>query len=99
MEVIIPMPYSLRRAEPLEWRLWSEQGTCYIYILWREEQTTDTVGVASGLGEAFIQQNYKNNVSKGVKVSRINRGSGVLVVLRGLLKEGSVREGRVQVRG
>ncbi len=27
-----------------------------IYILWREEQTTDTVGVASGLGEAFIQQ-------------------------------------------
>ncbi len=27
-----------------------------MYILWREEQTTDTVGVASGLGEAFIQQ-------------------------------------------
>ncbi len=25
-------------------------------ILWREEQTTDTVGVASGLGEAFIKQ-------------------------------------------
>ncbi len=24
--------------------------------VWREEQTTDTVGVASGLGEAFIQQ-------------------------------------------
>ncbi len=36
-------------------------------VLWREEQTTDTVGVASGLGEAFIQQKYKNNVSKGVK--------------------------------
>ncbi len=27
-----------------------------IYILWWEEQTTDTVGVASGLGEAFIEQ-------------------------------------------
>ncbi len=27
-----------------------------IYILWLEEQTTDTVGVASGLGEAFIEQ-------------------------------------------
>ncbi len=77
----------------------SRARAIYIYILWREEQTTDTVGVASGLGEAFIQQNYKNNVSKGVKVSRINRGSGVLVVLRWLLKEGSVREGRVQVRG
>ncbi len=28
----------------------------YIYILWRDEQTTDTVVMASGLGEAFIQQ-------------------------------------------
>ncbi len=26
-----------------------------LYV-WREEQTTDTVGVASGLGEAFIEQ-------------------------------------------
>ncbi len=26
------------------------------YVVWREEQTTDTVGVASGLGEAFIEQ-------------------------------------------
>ncbi len=39
----------------------------------------------SGCGvRAFIQKKYKNNVSKGVKVSKINRGSGVLVVLRGL---------------
>ncbi len=49
---------------------------------------TDTVGVASGLGEAFIQQKYKNNVSKGVEVSKINRGSGVLVVLRGSWRKG-----------
>ncbi len=27
-----------------------------IYLLWREVQTTDTVGVASGLGEAFTEQ-------------------------------------------
>ncbi len=35
-------------------------GSCldmaYFLTLWREEQTTDTVGVASGLGEAFIKQ-------------------------------------------
>ncbi len=66
-----------------------------LYAVWREVQTTDTVGVASGLGETFIQKKYKNNVSKGVKVSKIHRGSGVLVVLRGIVKEGSVREGRV----
>ncbi len=30
--------------------------TVYIYYVWREEQTIDTMGVASGLGEAFIQQ-------------------------------------------
>ncbi len=53
-------------------------------ILWREEQTTDTVGVASGLGEAFIEQKIIKIVSKGDEVSKINRGSGVLVVLRGL---------------
>ncbi len=43
----------------------------------------------------------KNNkiVSKGDEVSKINRGSGVLVVLRGLWRKGSVLEGRVQVRG
>ncbi len=40
-----------------------EIGGCWILRtwknfnpLWREEQTTDTVGVASGLGEAFIEQ-------------------------------------------
>ncbi len=38
-------------------------------------------------------------VSKGDEVSKINRGSGVLVVLRGLWRRGSVLEGRVQVRG
>ncbi len=32
-------------------------------------------------------------------MSKINRGSGVLVVLRGLWRRGSVLEGRVQVRG
>ncbi len=32
-------------------------------------------------------------------MSKINRGSGVLVVLRGSRRKGSVREGRVQVRG
>ncbi len=32
-------------------------------------------------------------------MSKINRGSGVLVVLRGLWRRGSVRERRVQVRG
>ncbi len=43
----------------------------------------------------------RNNkiVSKGDDVSKINRGSGVLVVLRGLWRRGSVQEGRVQVRG
>ncbi len=41
--------------------------------VWREEQTTDTVGVASGLGEAFIKRNNKI-VSKGDDVSKINRG-------------------------
>ncbi len=29
---------------------------CLALVVWREEQTTDTVGVASGLGEAFIKQ-------------------------------------------
>ncbi len=38
-------------------------------------------------------------MSKGDKVSKTNRGSGVLVVLRGLWRRGSVLEGRVQVRG
>ncbi len=38
-------------------------------------------------------------MSKGVKVSKINRGSGVLIVLRSSWRRGSVREGRVQVRG
>ncbi len=32
-------------------------------------------------------------------MSKLNRGSGVLVVLRGLWRRGSVQEGRVQVRG
>ncbi len=32
-------------------------------------------------------------------MSKINRGSDVLVVLQGLCRRGSVREGRVQVRG
>ncbi len=43
----------------------------------------------------------RNNkiVSKGDEVSKINRGSGVLVVLRRLWRRGSVLEGRVQVRG
>ncbi len=43
----------------------------------------------------------RNNkiVSKGDEVSKINTGSGVLVVLRGLWRRGSVLEGRVQVRG
>ncbi len=41
-----------------------------IYILWREEQTTDTVGVASGLGEALLNRNNKI-VSKGDEVSKI----------------------------
>ncbi len=36
---------------------------------------------------------------KGKIVSKINRGSGVLVVLRGSWRRGSVREGRIQVRG
>ncbi len=30
-------------------------------MVWREEQTTDTVGVVSGLGEAFIEQKYRSN--------------------------------------
>ncbi len=38
------------------------------------------MGVASGLGEAFINRNNTIKVSKGNKVSKINRGSGVLVV-------------------
>ncbi len=43
--------------------LWRDYFNCFLIpaestlnTLWREEQTTDTVGVASGLGEAFIQQ-------------------------------------------
>ncbi len=50
--------------------------------MWREEQMTDAVGVASGLGEAFIE----NKESKGDKVSRMNRGSGVLVMLWGFIQ-------------
>jgi len=31
----------------------------YEYMFWWEEQTTDTVGVVSSLGEAFIKLNVK----------------------------------------
>ncbi len=41
----------------------------------------------------LFNKNIQNNVSKEVKVSKTNRGSGVLVVLRGLWRRG------VQVRG
>ncbi len=41
----------------------------YIYILWREEQTTDTVGVASGLGRGFYSTEIiKQSVQRGWSV-------------------------------
>ncbi|KAL0193464.1 hypothetical protein M9458_011760, partial [Cirrhinus mrigala] len=49
--------------------------------MWRDEQTTDAVGVTSGLGEAFIKHK--------IKVCKINRGSGVL--------EGQCSEGKESV--
>ncbi|KAI2645049.1 Guanylate-binding protein 1 [Labeo rohita] len=57
-------------------------------------KATDTVGMTSGLGEAFIKQ-YKQKCPKGeIKVSKINRGSGVLDV-QGFREGGAVfrREG------
>ncbi len=47
----------------------------------------------------LLNRNNKIKVSKGAKVFKINSGSGVLVMLRGLWRRGSVLEGRVQVRG
>lgn len=55
--------------------------------MWQEEQSTDTVGVTSSLGEAFINienihKMFKkvNKVSIRINMSKINRGSGVLVL-------------------
>ncbi len=56
--------------------------------MWREEQTTDTVGVASGLGEAFIWQKITKYKCPRGKVSKINRGVWCPRRAAGFVKEG-----------
>ncbi len=47
----------------------------------------------------LFNRNNKIKCPKGMKCPKETGGSGVLVVLRGLWRRGSVLEGRVQVRG
>ncbi len=69
----------------------------YIYCGWRSKRQTQWAWCQAS--ERLLLNRNNKIVSKGDEVSKINRGSGVLVVLRGLRRRGSVLEGRVQVRG
>ncbi len=71
--------------------------TIYIYCGGRSKRQTQWVWRQAS--ERLLFNRNNKIVSKGDEVSKINRGSGVLVVLRGLWRRGSVLEGRVQVRG
>ncbi len=69
----------------------------YIYCGGRSKRQTQWVWRQAS--ERLLFNRNNKIVSKGDEVSKINSGSGVLVVLRGLWRRGSVLEGRVQVRG
>ncbi len=71
----------------------------YIYIYCGGRSKRQTQWAWRQASERLLLNRKNKIVSKGDEVSKINGGSGVLVVLRDLWRRGSVREGRVQVRG
>ncbi len=65
----------------------------------REEQTTDTVGVASGSERLFLLNRNNKIVSKGDEVSKNKQGNLVSSLCCAGCEGWRVQEGRVQVRG
>ncbi|XP_052388515.1 uncharacterized protein LOC127934965 [Carassius gibelio] len=62
-----------------EQKVWEKVSRECLTLVSREEHKTDTVGVASGLGEAFINRNHKTKGIKVAKRGKVSKITGNLV--------------------